>query len=425
MQSASGAGARTPFLSINSSDRNPLQAPVQAPLQAPPLRKREREEAVEDLNHDHASVPGRQPKEDVQKSKRSRHSPVTNSTITLQPRHLVLHRVICDSGENHTRHKEIAHYLDVPRLFAGDSKASSLRGRKYISNVEEHLEDNADISVVIYKTYSCDDYHEIVKDQFERLQIPKIDVEVISSLKSYFFSLKGDGQAAQSISEEMTIISDDLKDAINMIEATNPERMAKWHDPRNMKAPYLHFYHCRGLMDQAAVGLRGIHQQHIAVLLEYLNKAFGPEYDEADALFSRGLVTKLHFPKLFGPNEVVLTSQNDQPLAYISESCPEPDRLPLCLNCWSWTFDGLFRKERTPLHVDWPSCAPKILPISALKTYSLRFDTSGLEERLRKRGKKFWRCRKRNFVSYESPNPSFDVRTVRLIVPFVVDVSST
>jgi len=254
----------------------------------------------------------------------------------------------------------------------------------------------------------------MVKDHFERLHVPKIDFDVIAHLRPYFFSLPTDGAPASPLSEEMTIISDELKEAIGMLETSIPEYMANWQDPRNMKAPYLHLYHCRGLMqEQAPQLLSPTALEHIRVLLEYIDKAHGAEYADADTLFARGLVTRFHFPKLFGPNEVVVTSQTDQPLAYISESCPERDRLPLELSCWSWQFDGLFRKERTSLDVDWPSHALNLLPITALKTYPLKHDNMGLEKRLRDRGKAFWDCRYRNFIMYKSPNPNFEVQTVR------------
>jgi hypothetical protein len=394
------------------------QAAAEGSLHQPPTsRKRERDEFNEDANHhDYSS---RETYDEIEtgrgnarSSKRSRQARQGNPS-SLPPRYLVIHRVQCEGGENHARHKQVSDYTDIPRLFAGDSKASAVRGRRTFSNIEEHLEENPEISIVIYKTYSCNEYHEVVKDQFERLPVPKnIEFDVIAQLRSYFFSLKNDGPHAASLSEEMTINSNELKEAMANLEAASPETMANWQDARNMKAPYLHLYHCRGSMqEQASEMLDAMQEAHIRVLLEYVENAFGREYADADAQFAHGLVSRLHFPKLFGPNEVVVTSKSDQPLAYVSESCPEADRLPLDLSCWSWTFDGMFRRERTSLSVDWPSPMATTIQITDLSTYPLKYDTFGLEKRLRSRGEEFWKCRKRNFISYTS-SPNFEVQTV-------------
>jgi hypothetical protein len=412
LQRAVGPGR--PYLTQPAQDGNLLHPPAS--------RKRERDEFNADANlHDYSADVAQEEDQTqpVRTSKRSRHAPVRTTPAGVHPCSLVIHRVQCDGGENHSRHKQLCHFTDVPRLFAGDSKASAVRGRKPISTlVEEYLEDHPEISLVVYKTYSCNEYHEFVKDQFQRLQVPKMDFEVISQLRSYFFSLRMDGPPASFISEEMNVISEELKEAMGLIEASAPAHMANWRDARNMKAPYLHLYHCRALIRKQARTV--FHQQpmqleHVNVLLDYVNTAYGPEYAVADAEFAQGFVSRVHFPKLFGPNEVVVTTKNDQLLAYVSESCPETDRLPLELSCWSWNFDGLFRKENTSLFVDWPSPSASVIRISDLATYPLRLDTTGRERILRDRGEVFWKCRQRYFVSYQSPNSS--MQTVRVPIP--------
>jgi hypothetical protein len=55
---------------------------------------------------------------------------------------LLIHRVECGRSINHNHHPEISFFLDTPKLFAGDNKASLLRSIIPITNVDEHLEDN-------------------------------------------------------------------------------------------------------------------------------------------------------------------------------------------------------------------------------------------------------------------------------------------
>ena len=85
------------------------------------------------------------------------------------------------------------------------------------------------------------------------------------------------------------------------------------------------------------------------------------------------------------------------------------------LNCISWSFDEVFKKQSIVHTVAWPS-SDGLIAITSLEIFPLRYDTSGLENRLRKRGEQFWACRKRAFVSYDSPTPTFDVQTVSDLV---------
>jgi hypothetical protein len=376
--------------------------------------KRGRDEISDDLPYEFPKTVGAS--QEANRGKRSRRN-FRSDSLNLCPRHVIVHQVSCSGGGNHTQHLPQLQYLDVPRLFAGDSKVSALRGEIHFPDLEDYLESNPDISFIVYRSYSCNEYHEAVKDDFDRLQIPQIDPAVISQLRAYFFALKRDGEAASPSVEDIRIISEDLQDAMTTMESLHPDQFGTWDPQRGMRAPYLQLYHCRPLMDDYATmpsgDLSQTHQDHIRTLFNYVIASYGEEYQEVDDLFESGLVNQYHIPKLFGPNEIVVTLVNSQPSAYISEICPALEDGHLKLNCWSWDFDGLFRKEKSGLSVPWPQDSDTV-PISSLRVYPLRYDRSGLEERLRNRGKQFWSCRKRNFVGYESPNPTFEVQAVRL-----------
>ena len=384
-----------------------MSLPPNGHIPFPISQKRARVEDEDEWENDVASTA-----RILSHEKRVRRGP-SESSSDHQPRHLVVHRVSCEGGDNHSRHKPASTFIDVPRLFAGDSKASALRGKGPLSSVEEYLEVHPEVCLVIYRSYSCNDYHVTVKDHFDRLQIPKLDMEMLSQLRPYFFSLRQDGELPTPIAEEMTIVSDELKEALTAVGDIYPEQAADWQDQCNLRAPYLHLYHRRSVLARHIhASLDAKRQSLIKVVLDYVQTSCEQEYAEADALFARGLVSQRHFQKLFGPNEVVVTTRDGQPLAYMSESCPDPDRFPVDLNCWSWTFDGFFQQEKTSIHVEWPYTTAQAISIRALKTYPLKYDTSGLEQRLKDRGRAFWSCRRRRYVSYESPNPTFEVQAV-------------
>jgi hypothetical protein len=109
------------------------------------------------------------------RAKRSRHAPPAFSS----PRYLILHQVKCEPVGTHTNHKTESEFFDTPRLFAGDSKASSLRGKKPAAITQDYLEDHPEISFIVYKLYSCNNYYEEVKDNFDRLPTLPIDPAVL------------------------------------------------------------------------------------------------------------------------------------------------------------------------------------------------------------------------------------------------------
>lgn len=330
------------------------------------------------------------------------------------PPYLVVHMVKCDAEGNHRDHDPEAMYLDIPRLLGGDSKASVLRGQIPIDEDELHpdmLEERG-VNFVVYKNYDCRAYHETVKDDFIPLPLPQIKREVLSGLKAHFFSLPEDGEEAVPNWEYIDKLSTSLKKSLEIVGKINRSRLQHL----SFEAPYTGFYHARSLLEDHATGRSGVlsdlHQDNMTSLLDYVLKTCADDYEAADALFAQGLVERRHFLKLFPPDEVVVDPQSTQPVAYVTSSCVQNHDFELSITCWNWQYDGIFRRKGTTRKITWPSYDDQI-PISRLPLYPLRFDTSGLEQRLRKRGELFWDCRKRKFVSYESSSSPLELQTVR------------
>jgi hypothetical protein len=343
-------------------------------------------------------------------SKRSRYAPPSS-----RPQYRVLHKVVCHGGVNHSNHKKDSHFLDVPKLFAGDSKANVLRGKKEI-DVEEYMDGHPEICFIIYRSYNCNAYHETMEDNFDRLPIPRIDPNIISQLKAYFFTLKTDGEEAIPVTEHIHIISPDLTVAIAEAKTETGGSLANLDSEPNLIAPYLQFYHSREilakLISDPNTALPANSREYLSVLFNFLTTSCGREWLAADTLFKNGMVDRSHFSKLFRLDDVVVTMVDAQPTAHLVELCASPpNSSSLELSVMSWTFDEVFRKQMSVLTVGWPLGVDRV-PITALETYPLRYDTSRLAERLRKRGEQFWKCRKRAFVGYDSPNPRFEVQTV-------------
>ncbi|CZR64932.1 uncharacterized protein PAC_14832 [Phialocephala subalpina] len=282
----------------------------------------------------------------------------TNHLYEAEPEFLLVHKVEWIQNTNHNHHPRTAYFLDPPRLFA-DDKASALRGTIPIFEIEDHLGDNEHISIVVYKSYDCETYHQHLtnKDAFERIKLSSSGVHGVTALQPYLFTLKEDAAPASC--------------RINM------STKDFWH----LEAPYLHLYHFRGFIKDNVLKLSSIlQQQHVNVLLKYIDEAFGEDYADAVTLFAKGLVSEKHLSKLFGPDEIVVTIKDGQLLAYVSAGLIQAGRSSLEMSCLSWGFDGAFHRKIMSFRVDWPPFGLKLLPISELEMFPLKYDTLGAEE---------------------------------------------
>jgi hypothetical protein len=151
----------------------------------------------------------------------------------VEPGYLVVHQVKCDGAGEHYNYIPSAIYLDVPQLFATDSKASTLRGKKPLPSIDEFLDNHPGITISITKHYSCQKYFGSVEDGFERLHIPKLDSSVLAKIRTSFFILKQDGEPAQAMSENMQILSRELQSALSAFGLQYV---------KELNAPYLELY---------------------------------------------------------------------------------------------------------------------------------------------------------------------------------------
>ncbi|GAB1312745.1 hypothetical protein MFIFM68171_02955 [Madurella fahalii] len=330
-----------------------------------------------------------------------------------KPQMLVMHQVQCaGNAPAHSRHRKSGLFLDRPRLFKNDNRASALRGlRDVAGSLDDCFEDNPDISLVVVRTYDCVAYHQEIKDAFVRLPLPAADPEMAANLRPYFDFLEDQAELAEVQSESISI-SRTLSDAMGRLVEAEPLLFAQWE--KSLVPPYLQVYHTRArarTLAQEVLDERLAAQ--VLLLLNYVEEAFGPEYLEADNLFKQGLVTREHVDKLFGPNDIIVCTEEGELVAYVSTLCPSPTHgaAEVNIRCYNWAFDGFFRRQEKTIDILWPSKDNGPIPITELDSYPLRFDPSGqLEKMLRERGNVFWSCRKRNFVGYTARTTSFEIQ---------------
>jgi len=313
----------------------------------------------------------------------------------------------------HEEHESEGHYYDVPCLRANSNRTTPLKGLQPLSSPEWLLEDHPAISFIIRNVYNCEDYQEKILDQFERLWMPLgMSEHTIAQVRPYFSVLMRDAAPAER-EQQVLVPSKGLTKAIATLKASCPTSLHNWDKEHNLTYPYLQLWHCKDILQDAASNLPDPGQRlHLQALLNYLKEAVAAEWKEAEELFSQGLVNKKHWAKLYRPNDLIVTMDNDEPLAFVVKDCPNVNDEFLDLECWSWGFDGSFYLQPFPVVVKWPS-GPDTIKISELSFFPLRFDETGLEERLRHRGNIFWSCRTRRYVCYSVASDESSIQSVR------------
>lgn len=321
-----------------------------------------------------------------------------------------IHRVNCTANKDHQEHPSVAYYEDTPRLFAGDSKASVLRGKHNITSVSEFVESHSHIGIILYRDYDCEAYHALIESRFRPLETP--DNPPIKSLLPYFYRLDGDGMPAKSHDAAMLIPSEELQIALLEFTKMDPGIISELEYSGHMRQLITQIYHHRGIRENAGAkeALGDTYFELAVFFVDFMKISFGHEFDEADSYFSEGFVTKFHLPKLFAADSVLVTREQGQPCAYaLDESSQDPSEL----SCWAWRFNGRFWKYRKTFSVEWSSVQDEI-PITDLSIYPLEYATQHVKNLLESYGHQFWLIRHGKYVSYTLRSIQKDGQNVSL-----------
>ncbi|KAJ5369035.1 uncharacterized protein N7496_008795 [Penicillium cataractarum] len=187
---------------------------------------------------------------------------------------------------------------------------------------------------------------------------------------------------------------------------------------------HLLYHYRRRLRENHTASITSEQRILLDSLLDYMKWSNGRDYEEADELFSQGLITERHLAKLCGPNEIMVTTVDGQLRAYLVDKISIEKQFSVHLELWSWEFEGAFYKEETTTRLIWPESASTEKPIAIcdLSMFPLRFAPPEVEKRLRARGERFWQCRKACFIAYNPPHAALEMRTAT--PRYMVDVKT-
>lgn len=302
--------------------------------------------------------------------------------ILLAPKLKVLHRVFCKSPM-HGHDQTVFEDLPV-RLFRERSQDYELSGKTIIRNLTHYCSENPEISFVVFKEHLC------IEDP--QAQLP---------WRAHQRRIQR-GSEISPRAERLHVVSDLLQKALDHVAVcSEPESRIGSTGAHEMAAPYLFLYHHRAQLSQYGEQATGVIKQNIMVLLDFLESDYSAEYREADAEFSKGILSQKHLEKLYRPNEIVIEKSEGRDMAYVVGDWPETVDKQMQVPCWTWQYDGVsLQRQYTTLTINLP--LPENFTIDKLSFCPIYTASDITINELRKRGRKFWEMKDQYFGCFSS-----------------------
>ena len=335
-------------------------------------------------------------------------------------------------------------FFDHPQWIRGQGNASQIQCNLPLDNFELYLEKNKDIAFIVYENFDTSTERTIVKPQIDGTD---------------------DGSAPnlpQKQSENIRPVNTDLIEAIKALLGSQPEYaevLISFSASYELSAPYLYIYHSRKSLEHFQNNLPLHAREQLSLLIKYVTQQYADEYATADAQLSQGRISPDLIHYLFKPGDLLISRVGGQHMAYVSNSWPKLQwnkkvsrnrastfqkavGLPLYgseaaekrmgtdmivihggdINAWHWEFDGNFQRkyDTLSLQIQTPEmpgrkngsrgitgqcekqeCDAGQQKISDLNVFPLQFAPAEIIDTCRRRGKTFWKCRIRGYVSYQ------------------------
>ncbi|KAK6542372.1 hypothetical protein TWF694_006330 [Orbilia ellipsospora] len=296
--------------------------------------------------------------------------------------YVILYRVFC--SDSHRRcHGRI--YRDAPRTVVIKG-ICHLSGDFLVSNLDDLLQNREQIAFIVYRDSYCKKGTTLALGYGPR------------HLGTHYYR------------ELVSILSEDLHSTIRRKSKFAPDEEAykiypydktKWKSSALSAAPIDYstiflYHHRHELCTEADDAPEG---SAIKALASYIFRGTDRMVAKCDKMFSQGLVSCDTLPWLFHPNDVVVSTKDPMPTAYVLRRFPTEDS-HFTLLAWNWGYDGHWlRRKDTKLTVNFPTYGE--MPINTLSVYPLRYASSDTKEKLLNNGQNFWNLRQQRMVSYQ------------------------
>ena len=354
-------------------------------------------------------------------------------------------------------------FFDHPELVRGQGSASRIQCNLPLTNFDLYLEKNKDITFLVYRNFDTESARIAAKSGTDDLSSAQVR------------------PLLQHTSETVRPVNKDLVEATMALlksQQEYSELLREYSVSLELPAPYLFIYHNRRRLEKFQDSLPLHAKSQLSLLLNYVTEQYADEYAAADSLLSRNKISPEHLRYLFKPGDLLVSRVDGQYMGFVSTSWPsisfnkEVSRMrasrsqigtPLFLygsqdanarmatdkvtvhvctvNAWHWAFDGNFQRQHEILSLEIPAAEddgddtdingkkrvkvqgekPKNgigeKNISDLNVFPMQFASADIVDKCRRRGRTFWKCRTRSYVSYQdAERDSFQ----NLVSPFVI-----
>lgn len=376
-------------------------------------------------------------------------------------RHQVLYRVTREDGVRprlHSRELEDQHseeledryslpYFDHPEWVRGEGNASRIQCKMPLTNFDLYLEKNKDVAFVVYRNFDSE------------MNVTAQAGTDDSASEGAVHTPKHTSETIQPVNRDLTeAVKTLLKSRKEYAELLN-----KFSVSNELQAPYLFIYHSRKGLEEFQDSLPWAAKTQLSLLSNYVMEQYAEEYAAADYLLLHKKISPEYVRYLFKPGDVLVSRVDGQYTGYVATSWPKcsrakkeprmqsttsPNKNPLPLygsqgsaagavvnkatnhvcvtTAWHWEFDGNFQRQQTVLRLKVPVLEDEIRNatnakktksvetkgkehkpelrgknISELNVFPIQYASAEIIDKCRRRGKNFWKCRNRCYVSYQ------------------------
>ena len=327
-------------------------------------------------------------------------------------------------------------FFDHPEWVRGRGTESHTKSKQPLTNFELYLEKNKDISFIVYKIFN-----EVSTDSNESDRT---------------------APRPQPANEAVQLINKDLISAIVTLLNSRPqyaELARAYSQSHELPAPYLVFFHSRKSLGNFQASLSGQSKAQFSILLNYVTELYADEYATADSLLSQSKISPKFLRYLFKPGDLLISRVEGHYQGYVSDSWPMKihtatrmrpatsrmgtvmplygsqeadmrlanDKITVhsCeVNAWHWNFDGNFQRQSSKLCLEFVEYGKNDTDINAkgrlivqgdkpgndineknisdLNIFPMQYASVEIVDNCRRRGRTFWKCRTRSYISYQA-----------------------
>ncbi|KAF4984482.1 hypothetical protein FZEAL_330 [Fusarium zealandicum] len=285
-------------------------------------------------------------------------------------------------------------YLDPPWVVESGPYDAHLRGSRAVQNLELYLERNKEVAFIIYKDYGC----------CGTPPLPRSNSQNTRDL--------GDDASALLKREQLAIISPELRAGLVGIASTALQDIPhpNFEEDKEVSYPYAWWFHRRKEVDAAVSQVPSAARPYVELIRDYILSRMKKTWRPMDKLLSKGMISAQYVGYLFVPNKIIVAKKGDGELskmqAFVIEHWLHRGVSEIEFSAWlevsCWSFDGAFTKTVLRLSLSKLPSETEDFPITDLSFYPMEFASAAIVEALRNRGRMFWKCRLRNYVSYST-----------------------